>query len=90
MKGHSHDVADAFRQWAHCITYYRDYYEDSYLMPLVVSSLMGDASDVFHWTWSVTPGGAPPIGFLLKPGGHDISWHPWVASRDLNLIFNLW
>ena len=39
-KGHTHDVAGAFRQWAHCITYYRDY-EDSYLMPLVVSSLMG-------------------------------------------------
>ena len=24
-KGHPHDVADAFRQWAHCITYYRKY-----------------------------------------------------------------
>ena len=44
-KGHSGDVTDAFRQWARCITYYRDYYEDSYLMPLVVSSLTGDASD---------------------------------------------
>ena len=49
-KGHPNDVADAFRQWAQCITYYRDYYEDSYLMPLVVSSLKGDASDVFDWT----------------------------------------
>ena len=49
-KGHPHDVADAFRQWAHCITYYCDYYEDSYLMPLVVSSLTDDASDVFDWT----------------------------------------
>ena len=49
-EGHPNDVADAFRQWAHCITYYRDYYEDSYLMPLVVSSLKGDASDVFDWT----------------------------------------
>ena len=28
-KGHTHDVADAFRQWARCIMYYRDYYEDS-------------------------------------------------------------
>ena len=37
-KGHPHDVADAFRQWAHCTTYYHEYYEDSYLMPLVVSS----------------------------------------------------
>ena len=24
-KGHTHDVAGTFRQWAHCITYYRDY-----------------------------------------------------------------
>ena len=46
-KGHMHDVASAFRQWAHCITYYHDYYEDSYLMPLVVLSLTRDASDVF-------------------------------------------
>ena len=49
-KGHPNDVADAFRQWACCITYYHNYYEDSYLMPLVVSSLKGDTSDVFDWT----------------------------------------
>ena len=55
-KGHAHDVASAFWQWAHCITYYCDYYEDSYLMPLVVSSLTGDASDVFDWILSLNPG----------------------------------
>ena len=65
-KGHPHDVADAFRQWAHCITYYHDYYEDSYLMPLVVSSLKGDASDVFDWTRSVTLGGAQDLSTLLQ------------------------
>ena len=65
-KGHPHDVADAFRQWAHCITYYREYYEDSYLMPLVVSSLTGDASDVFDWMCSVTPGGAQDLSVLLQ------------------------
>ena len=27
-KGHPHDVANAFRQWARCITYYHYYYED--------------------------------------------------------------
>ena len=64
-KGHPNDVADAFRQWAHCITYYHDYYEDSYLMPLVVSSLKGDASDVFDWTRSVTPGGSQDLSTLL-------------------------
>ena len=52
-KGHTHHVAGAFRQWARCITYYRNYYEDSYLMPLVVSSLTGDASDVFDWILSL-------------------------------------
>ena len=65
-KGHPHDVADAFRQWAHCITYYCEYYEDSYLMPLVVSSLTGDASDMFNWMHSVTPGGTQDLSMLLQ------------------------
>ena len=65
-KGHPHDVADAFRQWARCITYYRECYEDSYLMPLVVSSLTGDASDMFDWTRSVSPGGAQDLSELLQ------------------------
>ena len=65
-KGHPHEVADAFRQWACCITYYHDYYEDSYLMPLVVSSLTGNASDVFDWTHSVSPGGTQDLSELLQ------------------------
>ena len=65
-KGHPHDVASAFRQWAWCITYYRDYYEDSYLMPLVVSSLAGDASDVFDWTRSLMPGDTQDLSTLLQ------------------------
>ena len=65
-KGHPHDVASAFRQWARCITYYRDYYEDSYLMPLVVSSLTGDASDVFDWTRSLTTGDPQDLSSLLQ------------------------
>ena len=65
-KGHTHDVAGAFRQWAHCITYYRDYYADSYLMPLVVSSLTGDASDVFDWILSLNPGNTQDLTTLLQ------------------------
>ena len=65
-KGHPQDVASAFRQWARCITYYRDYYEDSYLMPLVVSSLTGDASDVFDWMRSLTPGDPQDLSALLQ------------------------
>ena len=65
-KGHAHNVAGAFQQWAHCIMYYRDYYEDSYLMPLVVSSLMGDASDVFDWIRSLNPGDTQDLNTLLQ------------------------
>ena len=65
-KGHSSEVTDAFRQWARCITYYRDYYEDSYLMPLVVSSLTGDASDVFDWILSLNQGEPQDLTTLLQ------------------------
>ena len=48
------------------ITYYRDYYEDSYLMPLVVSSLTGDASDVFYWILSLNPENTQDLTTLLQ------------------------
>ena len=35
-------------------------------MPLVVSSLIGDALDVFDWTWSITLGGAQDLSTLLQ------------------------
>ena len=65
-KGHSGDVTDAFRQWARCITYYRDYYKDSYLMPLVVSSLTRDASDIFDWILSLNHGNPQDLMTLLQ------------------------
>ena len=65
-KGHLGDVTDAFRPWARCITYYRDYYEDSYLIPLVVSSLTGDASDVFDWILSLNHGEPQDLMTLLQ------------------------
>ena len=87
-KGHPHDVADAFRQWASCINYYHDYYEDSYLMPLVVSSLKGDTSDVFDWTRSITPGGTQDLSTLLQ-----MLWEHYCSSYTLreqrNMVENL-
>ena len=65
-KGHSGNVTDASRQWARCITYYRDYYKDSYLMPLVISSLTGDASDVFNWILSLNHGDPQDLTTLLQ------------------------
>ena len=65
-KRHTHDVSSASRQWARCITYYHDYYEDLYLMPLVVSSLMGDASDVFNWIRGLNSGRTQDLTTLLQ------------------------
>ena len=73
-KGHSSDVTEAFRQWARCITYYRDYYEDSYLMPLVVSSLTGDASDVFDWILSLNPGNTQNLTTFLPDAERTLLW----------------
>ena len=81
-------MADAFRQWAHCITYYRDYYEDSYLMPLVVSSLKSDTLDVFDWTRSVTLEGAQDLSMLLQ-----MLWEHYCGSytfqEQRNMVENL-
>ena len=65
-KGHTHDVASTFQQWARCITYYHEYYEDSYLMHLVVSSLMGDASDVLDWICGLNSGRPQDLTTLLQ------------------------
>ena len=65
-KGHTHDVASAFQQWAHCIMYYSEYCEDSYLMPLVVSSLMEDASDMFDWIRGLNSGRTQDLTTLLQ------------------------
>ena len=87
-KGHPNDVANAFRQWAHCITYYHDYYEDSYLMPLVVSSLKGDTSGVFDWTWSVTPGGTQDLSTLLQML-HEHYCGSYTFWEQRNMVENL-
>ena len=43
-----------------------NYYEDSYLIPLVVSSLTGDASDVFDWILSLNHGEPQDLTTLLQ------------------------
>ena len=65
-KGHTHDVASTFWQWARCITYYHDYYEYLYLMPLVVLSLTGDASNMFDWILSLNPRNTQDLTTLLQ------------------------
>ena len=65
-EGHANEAANAFRAWAKSITYYHDYYQDSYLMPLVVASLKGDAADVFDWTRTLDPDNTQDLSMLLQ------------------------
>ena len=57
-------------------------------MPLVVSSLTGDTSDVFDWMCSVSPGGAQDLSTLLQ-----MLWEHYCGSftfwEERNMVKNL-
>ena len=65
-EGHANEASNAFRAWARFITYYCDYYQDLYLMPLVVTSLKRDATDVFDWTRTLDPDNTQDLSTLLQ------------------------
>ena len=42
-------AGEAFCRWSRRVSYYRDYYEDEYLMAQIIGALKGDAADVFDF-----------------------------------------
>ena len=46
----SEKVAEDFRCWAWVVTFYRDYYEDEFLMSQIIGVLKDDTADVFDYT----------------------------------------
>ena len=57
-------------------------------MPLVVLSLTGDASDMFDWTCSVTPGGAQDLSTLLQMLREHYCGS-FMFQRQRNMVENL-
>ena len=57
-------------------------------MPLVVSSLTGDASDVFNWMHSVSPGGAQDLSKLLQMLREHYCG-PFTFREKRNMVKNL-
>ena len=57
-------------------------------MPLVVSSLKGDASNVFDWTQSITPGGAQDLSTLLQML-HEHYCGSYTFWEQRNMVENL-
>ena len=63
--GHINHVS-AFCAWARSITYYRNYYEDHYLFPLVVASVKNDAAEIFDFTCSNIRGDSEDLGQIVQ------------------------
>ena len=58
-------VAEDFRRWARVVTFYRDYYEDEFLMSQIIGVLKEDAADVFDFSCK-RGGGMKDLGLILQ------------------------
>ena len=57
-------------------------------MSLVVSSLMGDTSDMFDWTCSVTPGGTQDLS-TLQQVLREHYWGSFTFQEQRNMVESL-
>ena len=62
----SKGAGEAFRRWSQSISYYRDYYEDEYLMAQIIGALKGDAADVFDFTCHHGKKHTKDLGLILE------------------------
>ena len=59
-------AGEAFRRWSRSISYYRDYYEDEYLMAQIIGALKGDAADVFDFACNHGKKHTKDLGLILE------------------------
>ena len=57
---------EAFRIWSRSVSYYRDYYEDKYLMAQIIGALKGDAADVFNFACHHGKKHTKDLGLILE------------------------
>ena len=58
-------IAEDFRCWARVVTFYRDYYEDEFLMSQIIGVLKDDAADVFDYVRR-RDGGTQDLGVIMQ------------------------
>ena len=63
-------AGEAFCQWSRSISYYRDYYEDKYLMAQIIGALKGDAADVFDFACHHGKKHTKDLGLILEQIRH--------------------
>ena len=59
-------AGEAFHQWSRSVSYYRDYYEDEYLMAQIIGALKGDAADVFDFACHHGKKHTKDLGLILE------------------------
>ena len=59
-------AGEAFHQWSQSVSYYRDYYEDEYLMAQIIGALKGDAADVFDFACHHGKKHTKDLGLILE------------------------
>ena len=59
-------AGEAFLRWSRSVSYYRDYYEDKYLMAQIIGALKGDAADVFDFACYHGKKHTKDLGLILE------------------------
>ena len=62
------NTASAFWCWARNVAYYREYYEDEYIMSTVIASCKDEAAEVFDMALDHNPGG--DLGAIIRGMRH--------------------
>ena len=68
-------VGKAFCRWSRSISYYRDYYEDEYLMAQIIGALKGDAADMFDFACHHGKKHTKDLGLILE-----WMWHHYCGT----------
>ena len=81
-------AGEAFHRWSRSVSYYRDYYEDEYLMAQIIGALKGDAADVFDFACHHGKKHTKDLGLILKQMLHHYCgtltfWEQWNTVENM-------
>ena len=82
-------VGKAFRRWSRSVSYYRDYYEEEYLMVQIIGALKGDAADVFDFTCHHGKKHTKDLGLIIGTDAAPLLWNPYVP-RTMEYCWQTW
>ena len=81
-------VGEAFCRWSRSVFYYRDFYEDEYLMAQIIGALKGNAADVFDFACHHGKKHTKDLGLILEWMWHHYCgtltfWEQWNTFENM-------